>query len=200
MIAHGRPVVPAGAVRRARRAAGAPADMRHCAAMGSLDAQADRLEAAAAAILALRDRVERAGPWPLAELYGTEAEASWEPPELLAHLEEMLPYWLGEIERILDGPPDAAVPFGRVATDDVRIGVIGRDRTVPLRELLARLEADATRVAARLRELTVEQAGRRGLHPARGELNVGDIVERFVVGHLEEHVGQLRAILAARGA
>src|SRR3970040_637826 len=124
--------------------------------MGTLDVQAARLEAAAAAILALRDRVERARPWPLAELYGTEAEASWGPPELLAHLEEMLPYWLGEMERILDGPPDAAVPFGRVATDDVRIGVIGRDRTVPLRELLAPLEADATRGAAALRERSAE--------------------------------------------
>lgn len=189
MTAHGRPVVPAR-----------PRGVRHCAAMGSLDAQAARLEAAADAILAHRDRVEAAGPWPLAELYGTEAEASWGPPELLAHLEEMLPYWLGEIERILDGPPDAAIPFGRVASDDVRIGIIGRDRTVPLRELFARLEADAARVAARLRELTVEQAGRRGLHPVRGELSIVDIVERFIVDHLEEHVGQLRAILAARGA
>ena len=176
--------------------------------MGALDAQASRFEAAASAILALRERVEHAGPWPLAELYGTEAEASWGPPELLAHLEEMLPYWLGEIERILDGPPngpisgspDAAVPFGRVATDGVRIGVIGRDRTVPLRELFARLAADAARVASRLRELSLAEAGRRGLHPARGELTVGDIVERFLVSHLEEHDGQLRAILAARGS
>lgn len=182
-------------------------DRRACdtlQAMGSLDAEASRLEAAAGAIVALRERVENAGPWPLAELYGTEAEASWGPPELLAHLEEMLPYWLGEIERILDGPgegsPDAAVPFGRVASDDVRIGVIGRDRTVPLRELFARLEADVARVAGRLRELSVEEAGRRGLHPARGALTITAIVERFLVGHLEEHVEQLRTILAARGS
>jgi hypothetical protein len=168
--------------------------------MGSLDAQAARLEAATGAILSLRDRVERAAPWPLAELYGTEAEASWGPPELLAHLDEMLPYWLGEIERILGGPADSAVAFGRVASDSVRIGVIGRDRTVPLRELFARLGADGGRVAARLSELTVEEAGRRGAHPTLGEVTVEDIVERFVVDHLEEHVEQLRAILAARGA
>jgi hypothetical protein len=168
--------------------------------MASLDTHATRLEAAAGAIVALRDRVERAGPWELAELYGTETEASWGPPELLAHLDEMLPYWLGEIERILDGPTVAPVPFGRVATDAVRIGVIGRDRSVPLRELFARLDAYAGRVAARLRQLSVEEAERVGVHPARGELTVVDIVERFIVGHLEEHVGQLRAILTARGA
>ena len=106
--------------------------------METLAAQADRLDAAVAAILALERRVDTAGPWALAELYGTEAEASWGPPELMAHVDEMLPFWLGEVERILDGPPGAPVPFGRVATDTVRIGVIGRDRTLPLRELFAR--------------------------------------------------------------
>jgi len=177
--------------------------MRHCAAMGSLDSQAARLEAAVDAILALRERVEDAGPWPLAELHGTEAEASWGPPELLAHLEEMLPFWLGEVERILDGPAigeGSPVPFGRVASDTIRIGVIGRDRTVPLRELFARVRADGARVASRMRELSDDDAGRRGLHQSRGEFTVAELFERFVTGHLEEHVVQLRAILDARGA
>lgn len=168
--------------------------------MSALDAQAARLEAAVAAILALRERIERAGPWPLSELYGTEAEASWGAPELLAHVDEMLPYWLGEVERILDAPPGAAVPFGRVATDPIRIGVIGRDRTVPLRELLARLEADGARVARRMRELADDQVARIGVHPTRGELTIEDLLERFVTGHLEDHVAQLREILDTRGA
>src|SRR3989304_1566631 len=142
--------------------------MRHCAAMGSLDSQAARLEAAVDAILALRERVEDAGPWPLAELYGTEAEASWGPPELLAHLGEMLTFWLGEAERILEGQSGSPVPFGRVASDSVRIGIIGRDRTVPLRELFARLGVDGARVARRMREFSDADAAREGLHPVRG--------------------------------
>lgn len=170
--------------------------------MGSLDAGAARLEAAVAAVLALRPRVEDAGPWPLAELYGTEAEASWGPPELLAHLDEMLPFWLGEAERILDGPADAGEPvlFGRFPDDTIRIGAIGRDRTVPLRELFARLEADGARVARRMRELTDEEAARVGANPARGEFTVAGLFERFVIAHIEDHVAQLDAILAARGA
>jgi len=171
--------------------------------MGTLDAQAARLEAAAAAILALRERVENRGPWPLAELYGTEAEASWGPPELLAHLDEMLPFWLGEVERILDGSAagdGSPVPFGRVASDTIRIGVIGRDRTIPLRELFARLRADAARVASRMRELSDVEARRRGVHQTRGAFTVAELFERFVVGHLEEHVRQLEDILAVREA
>lgn len=167
--------------------------------MGLLDAQATRLEAALAAIVALRERVDRAGPWPLAELYGTEAEARWGPPELLAHLDEMLPFWLGEVERILDGGGREPVPFGRAVSDTIRIGVIGRDRAVPLRELLARLASDGARVARRMRELTDGEAARVGIHPVRGELTVEVLFDRFVTAHLEDHVVQLREILDARG-
>jgi len=176
----------------------------NCLTMGTLDDQAARVDAAAREILDLQPRVEAGAPWPLAEVYGTEVEASWGPPELLAHLEEMLPFWLGETERILDGapdgPPDAAVPFGRVASDPVRIGVIGRDRTVPLRELFTRLEADAARVARRMRALSDAETARVGRHPTQGELTVGQLFERFVTSHLEGHLDQFREILAARGA
>jgi hypothetical protein len=168
--------------------------------MGILDLQADRLESAARAILDLRPRVEERAPWPPAQLYGTEAEASWNPPELLAHLEEMLPFWLGELERVLDGPGGAPVPFGRVAADSIRIGVIGRDRTIPVRELFARVAADSARVAVRLRTLTDAEAARVGVHPRVGELTVEQLVERFVTSHIEGHVDQLREILESRGA
>ena len=171
--------------------------------MRALDAQADRLEDAVNAILALRDRVQGAGPWPLAELYGTEAEASWGPPELLAHLDEMLPFWLGEVERILDAVPGASggpVSFGRVASDTIRIGLIGRDRTVPLRELFARLASDGARVAQRMRKLSDAEGALVGAHATRGALTVEALLDQFVTGHLEGHVLQLSEILAARGA
>src|SRR5205814_10382106 len=116
---------------------------------------------------------------------------SWGPPELLAHVEEYLPFWLGEIERVLAGDPSAAVPFGRVATDELRIGVIGRDRTLPPRELFARIESEAPRVAHRLRERSDAGAARIGSHPTRGELTVRQMLEPFLVGHSEGHVTQL---------
>jgi hypothetical protein len=148
-------------------------------------------------MVALRREVEAGAPWPLADLYGAEPEASWGPPELLAHVEEYLRYWLGEIERVLAGDGRAPVPFGRVATDYLRIGVIGRDRSLPLGELFSRIEADATRVAKRLEELNENEASLRGIHPARGEMTVREMLEPFLVGHTEGHVTQLREILAA---
>src|SRR5690349_7322152 len=80
--------------------------------MAALSEQADRLERAAADLLSLRTDV-LASQWALAADYGTGPEASWGPPEVLAHVQEYLRYWLGEIERVLAADGGAAVPFGR---------------------------------------------------------------------------------------
>lgn len=171
------------------------------AVMAVLTAAAERLESAARAMADLGPDIDGLGPWPLAERFGVEPEASWGPPELLAHVSEMLPYWLGEIERIVAEPPSAdPVPFGRVSGDPVRVAIIGRDRTVPTRELLARISADARRVGRRLRELEASgEAERVGLHPRLGEMTLPDIGERFLATHASEHVLQLEEILQAAG-
>ena len=59
-----------------------------------------------------RSRPARPGRWPRSTT--TRTEARWGPGEVLAHLAEMAPYWLGEIERVLDGAGGArAVRPGR---------------------------------------------------------------------------------------
>jgi len=155
---------------------------------------ADRLRAAVADLHDLLPVVEAGAPWPVSERFGTEPEASWGPPETLAHVAEMLPFWIGEMERVLAGAVEP-VPFGRVASDALRIGLIERDRTLPPRELFGRIQVAAERLAGRIGELDGGQASRRGSHPRLGELTVAVIVERFAAAHLEEHVVQLRQAL-----
>jgi hypothetical protein len=157
----------------------------------------ERLERGCDALLAMAPRVEAGRPWQLSEAFGVEPESHWGPPEVLAHVAEMLPYWQGEIARVLDGPdePDALVPFGRVAANGLRIGIIERDRTLPPIELFERIDAGAERFGRFLRELADEDAARRGVHPTLGGMDVLAIADRFVVGHLEEHVAQLREAL-----
>jgi hypothetical protein len=167
--------------------------------MTSLSDVADRLESASRGMVDLEADLRAGEPWAMAEQFGTEPEAGWGPPEVLAHVSEMLPYWVGEIERIVEAPADGTpVAFGRVSTDPVRLAIIGRDRTLPIRELLARISADSRRAGARLREIEAAGAGDRiGLHPRIGEMTLPDIAERFLATHAAEHVLQLREILAA---
>ena len=157
---------------------------------------ADRLRAAAARVMAHAGAVDAGAPWPLSKAAGVEPEAQWGPPETLAHVAEMLSFWTGEMERVVAGDPEP-VPFGRVAANPLRIGVIERDRTLPSRELFARIAAGADRLATRLAELPPDVATRRGLHETLGEMSVAGLVERFVVEHLEEHARQLEASLGS---
>jgi len=153
-----------------------------------------RLVAAGDRLAGLGTALQQRGPWGLAERFDHSPEASWGPRETLAHLEEMLPFWLGEAERILEGAGEP-VTFGRVATDNVRLAIIERDRTLPLGELLARVQAGVERWRQRWAELDGPSRARRGTHVALGEMTVTDIATRFTVGHLEDHLDQLAAAL-----
>ena len=163
----------------------------------SFEAFIDRLLGASGVVDALRPTVEAGQPWPLAERFGTEPEAVWGPMEVLAHSAEMLPFWLGEIERILADDPEP-VPFGRIADDPTRLAIIERDRTLPPRELFDRIASGVDRYSRRLRDLDDAAVTRTGLHPRRGEMTIGEILERFVVGHLEEHARQLTEAVEVR--
>ena len=160
-----------------------------------MDDLLDRLAAARAGLAATRPAVERGAPWPLAETFDDSDEARWGPGEVLSHLAEMVPYWLGEIERVLAGDPEP-VQFGRIATNPVRIALVERDRSVPPRELYDRIDGDLQRFDRRWRTLSPPELERRGLHPSRGELTVAAMPDRFIVGHLADHVRQLEEILA----
>ena len=155
----------------------------------------ERLATAREGLAATRPAVEAGAPWPMAIVFDDSDEARWWPGEVLAHLAEMSQYWLGEIERVLDGVHEP-VPFGRIATDAIRIGLVERDRSLPPRELYDRIDESLTRFDRRWRTLTPTELARRGLHPKRGELTVAQMAEPFIVGHLEAHVAQLETILA----
>ncbi|MDP9482696.1 MAG: DinB family protein [Chloroflexota bacterium] len=145
--------------------------------------------------------LEAGRPWPLHVVeHDAGPESGWGPTEVLAHVAEMLPYWLGEIERVLEESPEP-VPFGRTVADRMRVLAIERDRSLPPRELLDRIGAVAERYARRIAAMGPGDLARRGLHPTLGELTVAEILERFVIGHAEGHVVQLdEALGSATGA
>ena len=153
-----------------------------------------RLAVAIDRLAGLAGALQHGEPWPLAARFDHTPEAAWGPREILAHLEEMLPYWLGEAERIL-ASPEAPATFGRVASDELRLAVIERDRTLPVPELVARTQVGVERWRQRWRELDQELRTRAGNHVALGELTVTDIATRFATSHLEGHLDQLAAAL-----
>jgi hypothetical protein len=151
---------------------------------------AARVRAAVDGMIALRSDLEAGEPWPLSADFGTGPEASWGPPEVLAHVAEMLPFWLGQVERIVAAsePP----PFGRTAEDPGRLGTLDALRRRSITELLALVDDGATAYQRRLPGLTAADLARTGTHPVRGVMTVAEVLERLAAAHAEDHLRQLR--------
>ena len=163
--------------------------------MATLHAQVERMRTARDNLVRMRSRIDLSAPPPDDLPRRRELVAR----EVLAHTVEMLPYWLGEIERVIAGPIEP-VPFGRTPADLVRMLTVDRDRTLPMFELYARLDNSLERVLRRLLELDERQAARRGLHKSRGEMTVRQIVDVMLADHIEEHCKQLAAALDVEAA
>jgi hypothetical protein len=146
---------------------------------------AERLLAAAGRIRA------NLGAWRPGTL--TEADPGtgerWEAGQVLAHVAEMLPYWVRQAETVANGNDD--VPFGRVKTDPDRVEAIERDRRDDLLVLLGRMDQGVAGVLALLDRLDAAALARTGIHQTLGRMTVAQIVEEFLVRHLEEHADQL---------
>jgi hypothetical protein len=158
-----------------------------------------RLGAASNRLAGLSPSLQAGEPWALATRFDHAPEAAWGPREILAHVGEMLSFWLAEAERVLgasDGPPQ----FGRTATDEARLASIEHDRRLALGELEARVQLGIDRWRRRLAELDPARRARTGIHVTRGEMTVADIATRLVVGHLEEHVDQLAGAVGGEPA
>lgn len=158
--------------------------------MATLYAQVERLRTARDNLVRMRSRIELSPPAP----DDLPRRREWVGREVLAHVDEMLLYWLGEIERVLAGRIEP-VPFGRESSDLVRILTVDRDRTLPVSELYTRLDNHLERVVRRLLELDERQVARRGLHKRRGEMTVREIGDVMLASHIEEHCEQLSAAL-----
>jgi hypothetical protein len=161
-----------------------------------MDDLARRLRDAGIAYSDLRDALVAGEPWPLSDDYGHTPESEWGPPEILGHVDEMLAYWVDELERVLAGDPAGPVAFGRIATDQSRMDRIDADRRKPMGALLDDIAAGLDRAAGFAAGLDADAVARIGVHPSRGEITIAESLERFLAAHLEDHLAQLREHLA----
>ena len=122
------------------------------------------------------------------------ASERWEAGQVWAHLAEFPGFWLDQMRKILaDRAVGATGPiaFGRLKTDPGRTEPIERERRTAPSELLRRVTAQLAELSAELTALPEGVWNAVGLHPTLGEMRLQAILERFVLGHLEEHADQL---------
>ncbi|HZD01291.1 MAG TPA: DinB family protein [Actinomycetes bacterium] len=145
-----------------------------------------------ARLVAAAERIRRTAPIVPDEAHTSpdpETGEVWDRGQVLAHVAEILPYWARQAELVVEWGD--GVPFGRVKSDPERIAVIERDRHDDPARLLERMDWELREVLVLLDRLDDEALARTGRHERLGEMRVAEIIDRFLVEHLEEHADQL---------
>jgi hypothetical protein len=127
-----------------------------------------------------------------------ETGERWDRGQVWAHVAEFIPYWIEQAGPVLRGQPSGEpVPFGRTKKDSERIGAIERNRGESIDVLWADTSSGIAELRGFLAHMEPEQWEIRGMHPKRGAMTVDELVEDFLVGHLEEHADQLEGMTPA---
>ncbi len=145
----------------------------------SVGVLAGRLVAAQAELSGALDGVTDAEAWT------APAEGEWTIAEVCAHVIEMQPLWAGKAANIAD-----AREVGRTPEEAERrtaeIERRSRDDVDTILGQLAESGAEALAILRRMREPDLDAVD------STGSISGRDVVERYLIGHIEEHAAQVR--------
>ena len=114
----------------------------------------------------------------------------WDRGQVLSHVAEMLPYWVGQAMHVVSSGGQA-VPFGRVKATPSRLQRIESGRRDDPAALLDRMDAGVADAVALLDRLSTDELRLTGMHSTLGEMTVAELVDEFLVDHIEQHVAQI---------
>lgn len=114
----------------------------------------------------------------------------WDTGQVLSHVAEFIPFWVGEVERII-AAGGGGLAFGRIKSTPSRLERIEAGRHESPQVLLGRMDAALSQVETLLAGWGPSQLGLVGTHQTKGEMTVAQIIDEFLVDHLEEHDRQL---------
>jgi hypothetical protein len=132
----------------------------------------------------------------MSKLYEVPAENEWTIMQNLAHVVELMPYWAGEIEKLLAALGEN---FGRLQQDEGRLRAISEHGTDSLEQVKGALPGSYARleeVLGKLKDSDLELTGR---HVRFGEKSLEWIIKEFVTDHLRGHVEQIKGCLEVVG-
>jgi hypothetical protein len=125
-----------------------------------------------------------------ASLPGAVPADEWSVVQNLAHVAEFLRYWTDQALFVAEHPNS---PFGRTEDDPDRLGAVAAHAGDDMADVMSAIDSSAAWFRERITSLADDAWGTIGLHPRRGEMEVREIVERFIVQHLAGHIEQAKA-------
>ncbi len=115
----------------------------------------------------------------------------WEASQVLAHIAEFIPYWIDQAQHVIDNYHSKPVPFGRTKADPTRRAAIAAHGEHDSLAHMARIAAGVAALRVFVGALTEASLAAVGEHPTLGRMAMPDLIEEFLVGHIEQHRVQL---------
>jgi uncharacterized damage-inducible protein DinB len=119
------------------------------------------------------------------------AEDKWSAMEVLCHLEEVIPYWLGELQSAVQSPQ---TPWGRGLQHEGRLAAVAVAHERDVSEVLHNLAHSKQLVQDVLGSLSEEELKLEApsRNPRFGTKPLSFIVEHLLVEHVAKHLEQIR--------
>ena len=153
----------------------------------------DRVSRIETSVQQLVDTVEAL---PSQVLYAEPEPSEWPVMSILAHVVELMPYWARQALEVSRRSADGQ-PFGRTHDDPDRIGAVQQHGGDSLDSMLPRVQTACSEAVSALQQIAPNAWARTARHANRGDMSVEQIVDQFLVSHVEEHLSQARAAISA---
>ncbi|MGE7761069.1 DinB family protein [Peribacillus sp. NPDC097895] len=124
------------------------------------------------------------------------AEDEWSIMQILSHLAEAIPYWLGEVETVVAAPGSK---WGRGLQDPARLAAVTDTEQLSVEDVFRQVEALKFKVESVLGELDEETLSQESPHrnfAKFGNKPVSYIVDHFIDEHVSGHYGQIKRNLS----
>lgn len=120
------------------------------------------------------------------------SENEWSIIQILSHISEAIPYWLGEIKHVTDLPGSK---WGRGLQDPARLAAVSDSENLSIKKVQEEVVGLKQKVEVGLAYLTEDQLRIESPHrnfQKFGNKPVSYIIDHFIEEHLEGHYGQIK--------
>ncbi|WP_227937441.1 DinB family protein [Alkalihalobacillus deserti] len=124
-------------------------------------------------------------------------EDEWSIMQIMAHIVEALPYWVGEIEQLVETP---GKEWGRNHLHEPRLEAVKPEtvNAISVDEMIQKLEEVEQTVQAGIENLTPEQLATEAtsVNPNFGTKPLSFIIDHLIDQHVNKHEGQIERNLS----
>jgi septum formation topological specificity factor MinE len=129
------------------------------------------------------------------EMHVVVIQGEWSPMQILGHMVEMIPYWLGHFREVMATAGELP-KLGRSQDAPERLEGAERGAEGYPDKMLEQLREEILAAVSTFRSMSPSQREKKGVHTTRGEMTLAAMIDVFVVSHAEDHLEQIKSTIA----